>query len=214
MRVSLIHPSRSRPDKAKSTYDYWMSRAAAPENIEHVLSLDYSDPLRNEYPYFGTNSIGIVSHNNCVVQATNAAAEVTTGDILIYLSDDFLCPEGWDAEILEWFAPLSLPCLLKVHDNLQPFEKDVLTIPIMNRALYERLGYFWHREYRSMFVDQDLYHVCKNNDWLMSARNLIFEHEHYSVGKAPKDATYMRSDANWVSGQATYMKRKMEGFKI
>jgi len=213
MKITLLHPSRSRPEKAKATYGYWIDRAHDTDNIEHVLSLDYSDPMRNEYPYFGDNSTGIVSHNDCVVQATNAAAEVSIGDILVYLSDDFKCPVGWDELVRSRFS-LDAPMLLKVHDDLQTFDKDVLTIPIMNRALYERLGYFWNPEYRSMFVDQDLFHVCKNNGWLKYAPDLVFPHEHYSIGKAPKDATYIRSDLNWVTGQMTYMKRKLEGFKI
>jgi hypothetical protein len=134
-------------------------------------------------------------------------------DILIYLSDDFKCPENWDLLIIEQFKGVTEPMLLKVDDCLQPFDKDVLTIPIMNRFLYEGLRYFWNPIYKSMFVDQDLYWVCKNCNWVKYAPELKFLHEHYSVGKAPKDETYARSDANWVSGQATYLKRKQEGFK-
>ncbi len=210
MKISLIHPSRSRPEKAKLTADLWIDRAQYPENIEHILSLDYSDPFRCNYTHI--HSL-IVNDNDCVVQATNIAAAISTGDILIYLSDEFVAPHGWDSLITSRMQ-LETPQLLKVHDDLQPFNKDVLTIPIMNRALYTRLGYFWNPEYRSMFVDQDLYHVCKNNGWLSLAPDLVFPHEHYSIGKAPKDATYIRSDSNWVSGQATYLKRKQEGFPL
>lgn len=216
MKISLIHPSRSRPEKAKSTYDYWMSRAAHPENIEHILSLDFSDPLHSQYAHFGNNSSSVIDHNDCVVKATNIAASASTGDILIYLSDDFICPEKWDEKIMIRFrvADEDTPLLIKVDDCLQKFNVDVLTIPIMNRALYERLGFFWHPEYRSMFCDQWLYWVCRNNKWIMFCEDLKFPHEHYSIGKAPKDVTYIRSDANWVSGQALYLKHKKEGFLI
>lgn len=221
MIISLIHPSRGRPQKAKSAYDYWMSRAAHPENIEHILSLDFSDPTNEQYEIgadgrhesFGENSKTIIDHNDCVVEATNQAARIAKGDVLVYMSDDFVAPEGWDEKILSGM-PKDRPSLLKVNDNLQPFEKDVLTIPIMNRLLYDRLGYFWNPIFRSMFVDQDLYHVCKNNNWMAFAPDLIFPHEHYSIGKADRDSTYIRSDQNWDSGKMTYMKRQMEGFPV
>lgn len=224
-KISLIHPSRGRPEKAKSTYDYWMSQAAQSENIEHILSLDFSDRKNEQYGVkdgenyvqFGSNSRIICDHNDCVVEATNAAAQVAKGDVLIYLSDDFKCPMAWDELIRLNFEEVNkqnIPCLLKVNDDLQPFTTDVLTIPIMNRLLYQKLGYFWNPIYRSMFVDQDLYHVCKNNGWLAFASELIFTHEHYSVGKAERDATYTRSDLNWVTGQMIYMRRKLEGFPL
>lgn len=225
MTVSLIHPSRGRPEKAKSTYDYWMSQAAQPENIEHILSLDFSDQKNEQYGVkdgenyvpFGSNSRIVCYHNECVVEATNQAAQVAKGDVLVYLSDDFLSPKGWDVSIQNNFKEVNsqnIPCLLKVDDKLQPFYQDVLTIPIMNRALYSKLGCFWNPLYRSMFVDQDLYHVCKNNNWLAFAPDLIFEHQHYSVGKSQRDETYIRSDANWNSGKEIYERRKLEGFKL
>lgn len=211
--ISLLHPSRGRPEQAKATFDYWMKNASGQVEIEHILSLDYDDPQRTEYEYFGPNSRATVDHNSCVVEATNQAAQCAKGDILIYLSDDFKCPENWDLLILQEFGD-DAPQLLKVDDCLQPFEKDVLTIPIMNKELYRRLGYFWNPIYKSMFVDQDLYWVCANSNWIAFAKHLKFPHEHYSVGKATRDATYMRSDLNWNQGKEIYRQRKMEGFRL
>lgn len=215
MKLSLIHPSRSRPDKAHATLKHWLGQASGKIEIEHVLSLDSDDETTSRYKWLFTNAEILINDNDCVVKATNHAAKHSTGDVLIYLSDDFTAPKDWDVEIFSRkLHESSEPVLLKVHDNLQPFTKDVLTIPIMNRALYERLGYFWHPEYRSMFVDQDLFWVCKNNNWLQYAPLLIFPHEHYSVGKAERDATYIRSDQNWVQGERFYKQRQAEGFII
>lgn len=86
MGITLIHPSRGRPQKARETYEYWIANASNPENIEHILSLDFSDPLNEEYDRFDKLTI---DHNTCVVEATNQAAKIATGDILVYTSDDF-----------------------------------------------------------------------------------------------------------------------------
>ncbi len=216
MKISLIHPSRQRPEKAKAAYDYWISKAWFPENIEHVLSLDESDNSINEYArLFGdvVGSCGIVNNNTCVVEATNHAAKVATGDILIYLSDDFKCPDEWDVLINEQMNN-STPMLLKVDDCLQKFNVPVLTIPIMNRKLYEKLGYFWHPEYKSMFVDEHLFWTVTNNCWLKEAPQLKFPHEHCSLGLAERDETYIRSEANWDQGKSLFAKHMAEGFPL
>ena len=213
MIISLIHPSRGRAKKAFECYSNWMLKTSYEHEIEHILSLDSDDPELNKY-YLCFNNI-IVNDNTCVVEATNHAAKIAKGDILIYLSDDFFCPENWDTIIVDAIGDkINEPCLLKVDDCLQKFHVDVVTIPIITKALYERLGYFWNPLYRSMFVDQDLFHTCKNNNWLVERPDLHFEHKHYSVGKAPKDTTYTRSDANWNQGKMVFSERKRINFPI
>ncbi|HEX6171326.1 MAG TPA: glycosyltransferase [Chitinophagaceae bacterium] len=181
---------------------------------ELIVSIDNTDPERHKYEQFYPKKNIIVNDNKSVVEATNRAAKEAKGDILIYLSDDFDCPENWGPLVLKEFEGVEGPCLLKVDDCLQPFHVPVLTIPIMNRALYERLNYFWHPEYKSMFVDEDLYQVCKKNNWLKLAPHLKFSHNHVSVGKAQDDETYRRSAANWDQGKALFARRKAQGFPI
>lgn len=215
MKITLLHPSRGRAQQAFDNYKHWLTNSSGTIDIEHVISIDESDIQKQIYHNLFANSKIVCSDNDCVVKATNEAAKHATGDILIYLSDDFKCPGNWDIQLLLKFKDLlNRPMLIKVDDCLQPFEADVLTIPIMNIALYKKLGYFWNPIYRSMFCDQDLYYVCKNNSWLMFCPDLKFEHLHYCAGKAPRDETYMRSDSNWNSGKEIYAKRKLEGFTI
>jgi glycosyltransferase involved in cell wall biosynthesis len=205
--ISLIHPSRGRPQQAYSRVQDWINKAGKP--VEHIISIDINDPLRDEYLKYNWQHI-IVNDNGSVVEATNKAAKLATGDILIYLSDDFECPDNW-AELVEKEFE-SRPMLLKVDDCLQPLGTMVLTIPIMNRLLYERLGYFWHPGYKSMFVDEDLFWTCRKMGALKYAEHLKFPHIHPANGKAPNDETYQRSALNWDSGKATFQRRKQEGF--
>ena len=159
---------------------------------------------------------------DCALLITQPAAP-SPGDILVYPSDDFKCPENWGLLLLHEFYELragtlasdpELPALLKVDDCLQKFDVPVLTIPIMNRALYERLGYFWHPGYRSMFVDEDLYWTARKLNALKMAPHLKFPHEHPANGKAADDETYRRSAANWDQGKAMFAQRKAQGFPL
>lgn len=223
MKISLIHPSRGRAEKCMKTLIEWIVCCSGnPEIIiEHITSIDEDDPQKELYKaLLDQHSWVIVNDNQNVVQATNKAAKCAKGDVIIYLSDDFKCPEGWDQLIADCFTRsldgsfLEGPILLKVDDCLQKFDAEVVTIPIMNRALYNKLGYFWNPEYEGSFVDNDLYHVCKNNAWLAHAQNLRFPHEHYSIGKSVHDETYKRQNNNFETGKKIFTKRKSENFPI
>lgn len=212
MKISLIHPSRGRALQSFKNHSEWIEKANVAD-VETIVAVDASDDQSQKYLdlYRGSCFIG---PNSSVVEATNYAAEKATGDILIYLSDDFRCPDDWANLVIEEFKKYNGPTLVKVDDCLQRFDVAVLTIPMMNRALYEKLGYFWHPEYKSMFVDEDLYWTATKLRALKFASHLKFPHEHVSVGKAKDDETYRRSAANWNQGKDLFKKRKSAGFPL
>lgn len=218
--ISLIHPSRGRAEKATHNYNEWIDKAGCV--VEHVLSVDTSDDhlsyFRLHKPYSakpeGSYSRLYANDNKSVVEATNNAAKESKGDILLYLSDDFKCFPNWGQAVIKEFEGVTEPMLIKVDDCLQPFHVPVLTIPIMNRALYERLGYFFHPDFKSMFCDEHLYWVAKKLGALKMCPHLKFEHQHVSVGKAQDDETYRRSAANWEQGKAMFAKHKKLGFPV
>lgn len=221
--ISLLHPSRGRPQKSFDNSREWVEKAGC--EVELLLSIDNDDPCSMKYQelYFGiTIPAGKLrsdysvcfADNKSVVEATNAAAKASSGDIFVYLSDDFKCPDNWGQLVLQEFEGENRPCLIKVDDCLQKFDVPVLTIPIMNRALYEKLGYFWHPGYKSMFVDEDLYWTAHSLGALKNCEHLKFPHEHCSIGKCENDETYQRSSANWDSGKAFYAERKQAGFPL
>lgn len=211
--ISLIHPSRGRPQQAFDTMTKWIDRAGA--HVEYILSLDEDDPTLPDYRrlFNGQKNI-IIDKNTSVVEATNVAAKCSTGNILLYLSDDFLCFDGWGYELEKEFGKYKGPVLLKVDDCLQKFTVPVLTIPIMSRELYQLLGYFWHPAYKSMHVDVDLYHTVKKLGALKFAPHMKFPHEHVSIGKAKDDETYRRSAANWNQGLEVFNRRKKLNFPV
>jgi len=209
MSISLLHPSRSRPQKSFATTTEWLAKAGV--ECQLIVSLDSSDPYVRDYvTLYGQENV-IINNNDCVVQATNEAAKKAEHDVLLYLSDDFKCFDNWGFEVLKHFH-VNTPLLIKVDDKLQGFHKDVLTIPIMNKALYNELGYFFHPAYRSMFCDQDLYWTVKNMEALKLCPELVFEHHHYVNGKSKRDETYDRSTSNWEQGKQLYINRKAQNF--
>lgn len=186
--ITLIHPSFGRPFLAEKCFKEWLSKAD--RQFQYILSLDSRDPEIDYYKSLFFNRNVIISDSKNCVRATNVAAKKAFGDILVYLSDDFSCPENWTSKI-EKALNVNKPELLKVNDGLQKFENTVLTIPIMTKKLYKKLGYFWHPDYKSMWVDVDLYYTCK--DYLVKRKDLIFQHNHHSTG-TEHDKTYQQHD--------------------
>ena len=135
MKITLLHPSRWRASQARETLDLWLARAQFPEFIQHILSLDDDDDQINEYRKLFLDSEIHIGSNKNVVQATNAARHLATGEIIIYLSDDFQCPDYWDRLIVQNYLKQGHPdlWLVRVDDLLQKTTADVLTIPIMSK---------------------------------------------------------------------------------
>jgi glycosyltransferase involved in cell wall biosynthesis len=195
----------------------WLNKAKGGIEIEHILSLDGDDTdIINYFRLFeGFGSTILVNQNFNCVQATNRGAEVATGDILIYFSDDFDCPKYWDLQLLHIYMrqDIGKPMLIWVNDTITG-EKEICTIPIMSKTLYDKLGWMWYPEYESMYCDEDLYQVCNSMGAIVNAKHLTFPHLHWINGKSKMDKTYEQHDnkERHERGKAIFEKRKSEGF--
>lgn len=186
------------------------------EPVEWILSVNDNDPsYSNYFSSFGELGIEVVSDRfNGMVAASNAAAKIATGQILILVSDDMHPPQGWDYKLLRDLRLNSdKPCVLQIHDSIRD---DIMTLPIMNRAAYDKLGYLYHPSYISMFADNDLAETAKAHKMYYRSTIEGFEHRHWINGKSQKDATYERegSTVAWQLGEKVYNQRKLERFPL
>lgn len=101
MRISILHPSRSRPEKSVATIDKWSDRLSGAYDIELIISIDEDDPTLELYKQAYVNDYVIINKNRSCVDAINNAAKVATGDIFIVVSDDTSCFPGWDTALLK-----------------------------------------------------------------------------------------------------------------
>lgn len=211
--ISVIHPTRSRPDKSFHTTGSWLKKAGVP--CELIVSVDSSDPELDRYrQYYEQHSIYhdqpvrmIVNNNRNAVQATNKGAEASSGDILIVISEDFDCFENWGKVITEALG--NYDGVLKTYDGVQPW---IVTLPIMNRSYFEEKGYIYYPSYSHMFCDTELTHVADLEVRLKIRNDIVFKHKHYSTGENPKDSLNERNDQTWNTGMATYLHRVSSNF--
>lgn len=210
MKISLLHPSRGRAEQAHKTFMHWLLCSSLQTHIEHVLSVDEDDAELSRYHLLFTKSVMVVNPNKNLVEAANHAAKICTGDIIVLISDDMLCPDNWDVILKEIHAEHK-NYLLKTFDGVQ---KWIVTLPIMDRAFYEENGYIYHPDYTHMFCDTDLTHKADLENKLIVRNDIVFTHAHYSTGAREKDAINQKADSSLQDGEVIYLRRCREKFGI
>lgn len=216
--ISIIHPSRSRPEMACKTATKWLSKAHNTCYIQYVIATDLSDPLFHDYgryahePLKATKGFFITAGSNTysAIEAINdCAAALPWEHILIVVSDDFDCPINWDVLLLDALEGKE-DFVVKTEDGGQPW---IMTLPIMDRKYYDRFGYVYHPEYSHMFADTEMTHV---GSMLGKTINMPikFEHRHYTTGAMQKDAINEKNDATWNQGEALYLERLKRNFDL
>jgi hypothetical protein len=202
--ITLIHPSRNRPEMAYNQLQNWLKKSSGGIVIQHILSIDLDEPQADKYKELFTASL-IVQNNpseGYVVGATNEGAKFAKGGILIYLSDDFDCPQDWDIEVTNRLAGRRLTAL-HVNDDYSNF-RNLFTIPIITRDLYDKWGFFWHPDFKSMFCDNFMWEQVKREGYILKAKDLVFRHDHHDLKRAEKDETYIRSGAQYNAGRTVF----------
>jgi hypothetical protein len=189
-----------------------MGNASGHPSIDYVLSVDDDDPDLGGYRDLAARLAVrlVVGSNRSLVDAVNRAAACANGDLLIVVSDDFGCPKHWDESLAGIVGPRH-DVAIQVHDGNNT---ERMTLPIVGRALYERLGYLYYPRYLSMFADDDLTEVARSLGALVDAPHLLFPHRHYLFGQAEFDATYAGQNApnRWWSGWRLYEMRRATRF--
>jgi hypothetical protein len=205
--ISLVHASRGRVEPGTRARAMWQSMARYPERVEHIFGLDEDDQESKVLRRFRSVVVGV--GGGCVA-AWNAAASVSSGQIIIQLSDDWIPPRNWDVEI-ERRLDVSKPQVLAVSDNGRP--DDLLCMAILTRKRLEQQGYLFHPKFTGVYSDNYFTDCAQRDGVIINAKELVFEHQHPAFGKAEMDDTYARQNSkeNYAYGKHVYDTLTKEG---
>lgn len=212
MKISLLHPSRNRAATADATVAEWLGKSSGRHPIEYIISIDRSDGQIAAYRQLaGRHGVRLIIHpNRNSVQACNHAARVSTGDLLVMVSDDFGCPEDWDDALVRAIGERRDVAVF-VNDG---FGARTMTLPIIDRAFYHRFGYLLFPGYIHLYCDDDLEEVSRRRGKLIDARHLVFPHRHYMNGAAPYDPTYHHAGRSWGRDALLFQQRRVRDFDL
>lgn len=204
---SILHATYGRPEKAVAAMRMWFERAERPEAVEYIFAVNQEDDATlDAIRYLRENTASpqfkfVIGDFAGSAPAWDAAAKVSTGDVLIQASDDVEPPQRFDGLIKAKLAAFDWrrrPIFIATSDG---FRKDSLCASaVMNRPYYKLAGHFIPPEYRSVHSDGEVtYRAIRNGRSgaavFLSAKDIILFHRHHYHDKAvPWDATYARGN--------------------
>lgn len=222
MRLLLKCPTRSRPQKVMATLQKYMDLANRPSEIGVCVSADNDDTsmtrnlvreeiLRILRPaawsriFFGDNKTKI--------QAVNANMNEVDypWDVVILVSDDMIPQvKGYD-DVIRTHMKSRFPDtdgIIWPNDGFQG--KNLNTLSILGRKMYDSLGCIYRPEYSSLFCDTEFTDLCRGD---LKGKCLylpypIIKHEHPGNGVSVSDELYVANQAHFNADMYLYISRK------
>lgn len=197
--ISLIHPSRGRPQKSFETISRWRHTAVNLSYMDIIVSLDADDNQLHKYRdlYKQIDCTITINSNKSAIQAINNGAKKARGNIFVVVSDDTATFDFWDERII-FECGFETDWILKTQDGIQPW---IITMPVMDRAYYNRTGNIYDPSFDHMFCDTWLT-VQADISGRKITSNLKFPHLNDSI----KDELRERTNGTWRQGEETFIR--------
>lgn len=209
---SVLHATR-RGELAKNKMMLWLTLAEKAGAIEWIFAVD-EDDMETREALKGYRTV-VIPEGKGPVAAWNEAAKVSTGKILIQMSDDWFPPGAWDAMLYKHLGPkIDEQAVLKIGDGHR--NDDLMCMAILTRKYYDSYGYIFDPAYFSMYSDNHFTLQAQTDGVIVDGSEIVFQHAHplfdpnaYENGKLKEnalDAVYKRSNdpKNYDSGLATF----------
>jgi hypothetical protein len=186
----IIVPSLKRPQNAHRLLEQINKTTTPEDNVSVCFAVEMDDPTLKEYPK--KNVYQVVGGS--MVEALNevASVEADNYDYLAFLGDDTLPHEGWFDKII-----LTLQSMKNsiVYGNDLIHGQGLPTSVFMDSNIVRTLGYMAPPNQKQLFVDNYWKALGDDLGTLWYLNDVIIEHLHPLVHKAPSDASYVLSNS-------------------
>lgn len=222
MKILFKYATRERPDWFRRTLALYYREMSELCNFQFLVSIDKDDSTMCNSDMFKflhnkTNLIYAVGNNSSKIEAINADMESVSEvnwDILVVVSDDMVpVVRGYDKKIVDEMKKHFPDTDGALHFNDDMFGRDrCITLSIMGRKLYERLGYIYHPDYKSFFCDNEFTDVVYGMGKVVYIPQVIISHKSWHGGRNSTDSLYRRNSRMGIPDEAIYNKRRLLGF--
>jgi hypothetical protein len=220
MKILVKIPTRSRPEQFFKVLDGYIFRQKT-KDVTYLISLDQDDIMSDSSNILKLSRYGNVFYNvgysATKVQAYNRDIHlVKDWDIIVVASDDMICvAEGWDEtiqkEMKEWFPNTDGV----LHHNDGYVKERLNTLPILGRKYFDRFGYVYNPEYKSLWCDNEFMEVAEILLRQKYFDTILFKHEHPANNSQVKsDSLMQRNESMYWSDKEVYDKRKSYNFGL
>ena len=202
--ISLLCPTRGRPDRVCVMLESIIKTTEKLENVEILFYIDSDDDKKDDYIASINNLLN--QYNNpfkrvlphigepmSISKSWNIIAEKCDGDILVMANDDEVwITKGWDRRLNEEADkfPDDIYCIY--FDDGTMHGKGC-AFPMISRKWYETLGYFTPGIFKFLVNDTWIEFIARYIDRLHYVPDILVEHRHHLYSKAEIDDTYKRN---------------------
>lgn len=200
MNVSLLLPSRMRPDMLARMYDSAMGSADDPDNVEVVVYIDNDD---NSYDNLSRSNLVKVRGERIVLsQMWNECWKNARGEYFGHMGDDVIFrTKGWDTQIIYAF-PTDKIAFVHGRDGSDQDKIHFGTHGFVHRKWTDVVGYFVPPYFSCDYNDTWLNEVADKIGRHVFVEDVLIEHMHPAWKKRETDATdnerIQRGDADNV----------------
>lgn len=216
MKLLIKYPTRARWDTFKKTLGQYMGRLSNKHEVEFVISMDVDDrSMNNPEVHAYLDALKNVSYcygeNRTKVEAINANMQNHEFDVVLLASDDMI-PEvdGYDdiicSALQEYFPDTD--GVLHFHDGR--VGESLNTLSIMGKKMYDRFGYIYHPDYKSLWCDNEFHEVTRAMGKVKWIDRVIIRHAW--VDATGQDGLHRHNESFHNVDKRTYDKRKSLGF--
>jgi hypothetical protein len=219
MKFLLKYATRARPELFCKTLTEWVKHLSGLHEIQFIISIDDDDYSMQSLPVVGAMAKAM-SHERVDLWTFTAPPEGKIHainrdikgdfDILICVSDDMVpLKDYYDDRIAQDMAEHFPDFDGVLHYNDGSTNHQLMTLSIMGKKYYDRFGYIYYPEYKSLWCDNEAMLVAKNLNKYRYFEDVIIEHQWKRHGN---DEIYKISEANYQCDRALFDQRSEQGF--
>jgi len=180
IQISILLPSRHRPDSLFRLFKSINSTAFALSYLEVLVYLDNDDELTKEEHFVQFSFVKFFRGPRVWMSlAQNFLYMNSKGGILMAASDDFIFrTPHWDSKVRDEFSRTEGKPLLLFGNDMGKYAGKLSTHFFLNRTWPEKLGY-WVPVQRNGLWDLWIYELASGLSCIRYDKELIFEHAHF-----------------------------------
>lgn len=207
-RISILLPTRKRPDMLLRMLSSLFDTAKHPEMLEVVVYIDDDDTSTLELGFSSWNVKRIVGPRQSMGKLNAACYAQSTGEVIILCNDDIIVrTKGWDMLIHRQIVRFPDEVYLLYPNDLYKGRR-LAVFPILSRVTCDTIGDPFPADYRGAFIDVHVLDIFKQlqgrgHKRVVFLEDVVFEHMHYKLGKSVFDSTYR--ERNRFGDDRTFM---------
>jgi hypothetical protein len=221
MKILIQFPTRNRPQKFFEVLDKYYNFLEDKENFFINISCDIDDESMNNDVVKDKikklkNTRIVYNQNKTKIEAINNGFSDLSYDIILLASDDMIPEiEGYDTIIRQNMIKKfpDTDGILWFNDGVQGSRLN--TLCILGKKYYDRFGYIYNPEYKSLWSDNEFTTVgnlLKKQEYL---NIIIIRHQHHSVNNLNTfDSLYQKNDTYHNQDMETFKKRSLKNFDL